>query len=90
MERSVPFAAAETLAIKALGYLVDSGPALDRFMAESGADAPYLRERAADPEFLAAVLDFLLTDDSLLGGFCEAEQITPKTLHLVRHALPGG
>jgi hypothetical protein len=81
---------AEILAIKALGYLADSEGALTRFLAESGTDSLNLRERAGDPEFLAAVVDFLLADDELLTGFCDRESLEPKTMHLVRHALPGG
>jgi hypothetical protein len=48
-----------------------------------------LRERAGDPEILAAVLDFMLTDDSRIGAFCESLEIDPQTLQAARRALPG-
>jgi len=80
---------AEILALKALGFLADSPAVLDRFLAETGADILILRDRAGDPEFLAAVMDFLLADDGLLQAFCDAETLEPKTLHLLRRALPG-
>lgn len=80
---------AEIVALKALGFLADSSGALDRFLAETGADILILRDRAAEPDFLAAVMDFLLTDDGLLQAFCESESLEPRTLHLLRRALPG-
>lgn len=82
-------ASAETIALKALGFLVESPTALDRFLAETGADFLNLRERAAEPDFLAAVMDFLLADDALLTAFCESEAIDARTVHLMRRALPG-
>ncbi len=82
--------AAETAALKALAFLVEGSGAMERFMALSGTDANTIRERADDPEFLAAVMDFLLSDDALLTGFCQREVLDTRTLHLMRHALPGG
>jgi len=82
-------ASAEIVALKALGFLAESPAALDRFLAETGADILILRDRAAEPEFLAAVMDFLLTDDGLLQGFCESELLEPRTFHMLRRALPG-
>ena len=81
---------AETMALNALGFLVNSPEELDRFMALSGADSAMLRERATDPEFLAAVMDFMLANEQLLKDFCEAETLDPRNLHLARRALPGG
>jgi len=83
-------ASAETLALNALGFLVNSSEDLDRFMALSGVEPAMLRVRAADPEFLAAVMDFLLANEKLLKDFCEAEALDPRTLHIARRALPGG
>ena len=81
---------AEIVALKALAFLMNSEPARDRFLAASGLDVVNLRDRADDPQLLAAVMDYLLSDDELLMGFCEQESLEPKTLHLVRHRLPGG
>ena len=82
-------ASAEILALKALAWLVNSDGARDRFLAETGADALNLRESAGEPEFLGAVMDFLMGDEALAAGFCEDETLTPETLHRARHALPG-
>lgn len=49
-----------------------------------------MRERAADPEFLGFVLDFLLMDDATLIAFAEDEGIAPDRPLRARAALPGG
>lgn len=81
---------AETMALKALAFLVDAPGAMERFMAQSGADAATVRTQAENPEFLAAVMDFLLSDDALAAEFCRCETLDPRALHAIRHALPGG
>jgi hypothetical protein len=80
---------AEILAIKALTFLAHSPDDLDRFVTLSGIAPTDLRARAGDPEILAAVLDFILSDDSRVSGFCEEVAIDPRELHAARHALPG-
>lgn len=62
---------------------------MDRFMALSGIGIDELRVRADEPDFLAAVMDFLLSDEALLTRFCEDASIDPKDLQMVRQALPG-
>ncbi|MGN6514993.1 MAG: DUF3572 domain-containing protein [Rhizomicrobium sp.] len=62
---------------------------MDRFMALSGVGPGDLRARAGEPEFLAAVMDFLLSDEVLLTGFCDDASIDPKALQIARQALPG-
>ena len=81
--------AAETLALKALAWLAAMPDDIDRFLNISGVEANELRARAGEPEFLAAVMDFLLSDDKLLTGFCDAEGLDPKDIHSARRALPG-
>lgn len=80
---------AEILALKGLAFLANSDEPLDRFMALSGVGADQLRERADDPEFLAAVMDFLLSDEALLTIFCDNASIDPHDLQMARQALPG-
>jgi len=87
-----PFAAetsrAETVALEALGFLAGAD-ALGRFMAASGADIDTIRARADDPEFLAAVMDFLLSDDALVTDFCARQNLDAQSLHRLRRTLPG-
>jgi hypothetical protein len=80
---------AEVLALKALTWLAQLPEELDRFGTLTGVTLEDLRQRADDPEILAAVLDFLLADDSRLTGFCDAETTDPRALHAARRALPG-
>jgi hypothetical protein len=81
--------AAQTLALKALTHLAGDREDLLRFLKISGLEPDDLKQRAGDPELLAAVIDFLLSDETLCTGFLTAERIDPKTLHAARRALPG-
>lgn len=81
--------AAETLALKALTRIASDADTILRFLALSGLEFEELKRRAAEPELLAAVLDFLLSDDALLRDFCASEAIDPKAVHAARRALPG-
>ena len=78
---------AETLGLNALAFVVASPDALSRFMGLSGIDATTLRERATQPEVLAAVLDFLLTNEELLTAFCREQAIEPRQVHLAAARL---
>jgi hypothetical protein len=89
MRGSFTTEAAETIALKGLAWLAALPDDIGRFLNISGLQAADLRERAAEPEFLAAVLDFLLGDDKLLTGFCDSEGLDPKDIHVARRALPG-
>ena len=80
---------AETLALKVLAFLAGEDEALGRFLTLSGIHPQDLRERAADPLLLAAVLDFLLGDDELLTAFAQREGLDSKVVHQARRALPG-
>jgi hypothetical protein len=80
---------AETFALKALEFLAQDGDALVRLLTLSGLEIEDLRERAAEPELLAAVVDFLISDDALLGRFLAAEQLDVAVVYRARRALPG-
>lgn len=89
MRPKMTLANAEIMALKGLGFLVNSGAPMDRFLALTGTDARELRHRAAEPEFLAAVMDFFLSDEALLTVFCEDASIDPQDIQIARQALPG-
>lgn len=81
---------AETLALRALAWvLADEGQA-GAFVAATGTDPRDLARLAREPEFLGAVLDFLLADEARLLAFCDAEGVAPEAPMHVRAALPGG
>ncbi len=81
---------AETIGLKALGFLAETPDGLSRLLDISGIDVATLRNRAAEPEVLGAVLDFLLADDALIQDFCKGESLDARDVHRARHALPGG
>jgi hypothetical protein len=81
---------AEILALRALTHLARSPDDWDSFMALSGVRPQEVRARAGEPEFLAAVFDFILACDRRARGFCETEGIDPRVLTRARRALPGG
>lgn len=81
---------AEAIALKALGWIVGQEEILTVFMGASGAGADDIRERAADPEFLASVLDFLTMDDDWIIGFCDDAGLSYDTPMTARGSLPGG
>lgn len=82
--------AAELLAIRALGWIAGRDETAERFLAASGASAGELGTRAADPEFLGFVLDFLLSDEMALVAFANESGVAPDWPLRARIALPGG
>lgn len=81
---------AQLLAIQALGWIAGNDELFPLFLSATGAGMAELRARAADPEFLAAVLDFLLQDDRWVVAFCDDEGHPYTAPQSARAALPGG
>jgi len=81
---------AEALAVQALVWMAGDADLVGRFLAATGAGPADLRARAADPEFLGFVLDFLLSDEAALVAFAAVERIRPEQPMRARAALPGG
>ena len=77
-QSGLSFETAETIAIQALGFLSSDSELLGRFLALSGLDPSAIRDVASEPSFLAAVLDFLLSDDSLILTFSSNNAIAPE------------
>ncbi|HEY3778128.1 MAG TPA: DUF3572 family protein [Rhizomicrobium sp.] len=77
----------DILALEALAFLADSPDDLTAFMVVSGMDPASLRARAGEPEFLAGVLDYLLSEEKLLLRFCEARAVEPAALHRLHAVL---
>lgn len=82
--------AAETLALQALGWLASQDDLFPVFVGSTGVAPADLAQRAAEPEFLASVLDFILMDDRWVMDFCAAAGVPPDQPLRARHALPGG
>jgi hypothetical protein len=81
---------AETIALNALGFLADSPNGLELLMHQSGLDLSTIRKRAADREFMVAVLDFLMANEALLVDFCQSTQTEPQTVQMANYVLSRG
>ncbi len=81
---------AESLALQALAWLAGEDEAFGAFLAASGSDAGQVRARAAEPELMGSVLDFMLSDEALLLRFCAETGQSPEAPMRARALLPGG
>ena len=79
--------AAEMLAIQALGFIAAEPERLEAFLAATGLTLERLRESATEPDFLAGVLEHMLTDESLLLAFADSAAIDPAAVARARNAL---
>ncbi len=78
---------AESLAIQALTYLAREPERLGRFLALSGLGPEQVRLAAMEPGFLAGVLEYLSSDESLLLGFAEHVRVDPAQIARAQAAL---
>lgn len=83
-------AAAEALAAEALAWMAGQGERMQDFLVASGAGPAEIRARIGDPDFLAAVLDFVLLDDTSVLDFAAHRGVTPEAVLRARASLPGG
>ena len=81
--------AAQTVALKALGWLVGNEDLCPTFMGSTGSSVDDLRDRAGDAEFQVSVLEFLTMDDAWVMAFCDAEGLSYDMPLRARYALPG-
>ena len=80
---------AATMALDCLTFLAARPEAFGRFADLSGLDPSTVSARAVEPDFLAAVIDFLLADEGLLVEFCETGSTRAQDIHMARHVLDG-
>ena len=78
---------AETLAIGALGFLAGESEALGNFLSLTGIDPATLRAAAAEPGFLAGLLDYFLANETLLVDYSRQAGIAPEEIGRARAAL---
>lgn len=79
--------AAEAIAIEALNFLATDPALLDRFLTLSGIGLDNLRAAAAEPGFLAALLDHLASDEKLLLAFAAKSAQRPEAIVKAREIL---
>jgi hypothetical protein len=72
--------AAEDLAIQGLAFIAAEPARLSRFLALTGIAPEDIRGQAGSPQFLAAVLEHLAGDESLLLAFASNTSVAPETI----------
>lgn len=82
--------AAHSIALQAAAWMAAESDMLGHFLGATGMSVQDLKERLADPEVLAAMIDFILMDDSTIIDCAAYCQIQPQDLATVRQCLPGG
>src|SRR6266849_10567360 len=85
--RHNPREVAEIVAIQALSFIAGDPERLGLFLAETGIGPETLRSAAADPQFLAHVLDFVMRDDATVKAFASASQLHPTNIAAAHQAL---
>ena len=82
-----PREVAEIVAVQALSFIAGDPERLGAFLAETGIGPQSLRASAADPQFLASVLDFVLRDDATVKAFAKASELHPTNIAAAREVL---
>ena len=80
---------AQSLAISALAFIAADPDRLGRFLNLTGLGPDNLRTAAADPAFLASVLDYLIADETLLVEFAGDAGLKPEAVAQAQQALSG-
>jgi Protein of unknown function (DUF3572) len=71
---------AETIALRALGFIAEDEDRIGAFMGETGISPDDLRLSATSPDILAAVLDYITRDESLLLMFATNTDVPPERI----------
>ena len=82
-----PREVAEIVAIQALTFIAGEPGRLGQFLAETGIGPETLRTAAADPKFLASVLEFVMRDDATVKAFAEVSNLHPTNVAAAYQAL---
>ncbi len=80
---------AETLALRALTFVVGDPELGPRLLDLTGLDVATLRARASDPQLLAATLAFLEADEPSLLACAAALETEPQALVAARGLIEG-
>ena len=81
---------AQTRALGVLGWIASQEDIFPAFLGATGSTEADLRHRIAEPEFLAAVMDFLMLDDAWVIDCATANGWRPEEMMQIRARLPGG
>ena len=82
-------ARAEEIGLEALGFLVQEPRRLGRFLSLTGMAPGDLGAQAGEPHMLAALLEHILEDETLLLVFAAEKRIDPEQVAPARALLSG-
>jgi hypothetical protein len=77
----------DAVALRAVGFTAGHRPALDRFLADAGLSAAELNARPIPSRHLAAVLDFIIGDETVLQAFSRRLELPPEAAYEARRRL---
>ena len=80
---------AESTGAAVFAFLAAEPEHFSRFADITGIDLSDIKETAGTKEFLAGVLEYLLSDESLLLNFCENNNIQPGSVQKAQMILSG-
>ncbi len=80
---------AENTAISAFAFLAGEPEYFSRFASLTGINPADISQIAGSHDFLAAVLQFFLSDDSLLLSFCQSADCPPEDVNSAYFRLAG-
>ena len=78
---------AETIALKALEFILAEADLQNKFITSSGLTAKAIHDSIQNKEFLGGVLDFLLGQEEELVKFCQKYEMEPTQPSLARASL---
>ena len=84
---SLSLAESEALAAQAFAFLCAERERAERFLRLTGLEPSSLPALAAEPGFLAGVLEHLLGDEALLLTFCANQGIDPQLIAAAQRRL---
>jgi hypothetical protein len=80
---------AMAMAVDILSFLAEREDDFIRFISLSGLGPDELRSGLNDPEILAGIMDFLLSEDRLVLDFTQSAGLAPTAPAQARAHLPG-
>jgi hypothetical protein len=82
-------ALAEEIGLAALGFLAEDPGRLGRFLSLSGMEPGQLSAQAGEPHMQAALLDHILSDETLLLVFTTEKRFEPELIAPAQAMLAG-
>jgi hypothetical protein len=85
--RKITVDEAESVGMSAFAFIAENEERLSRFLDITGLRPDTIRQAAASPGFLGAVLDHVASDESLLLALAQSLSTKPERIMEARHTL---